>query len=463
MAPADLGTFGSAVGRPAVISLAATAVAFVVFWLAARFVRPRLRRRHHQDGDRGEGRNPGRIVPLSINMAPLGVPDTVSTPSVGSAASPLMPPTECLRRTSLMLRSSSAKDVVSLSTKVTFNQRVACVVIRDLTELTPSKKSVFWWQPEDFAEFLRVRVEIGRAYRQAAKKLGVDVGSAFPPVPELAHESRRGLGLGRKRQRAKNRDAYIAAVLGEQKRQRQALLTAEDAEVRTPLNSELDIDELARVARSVSEKDRQYAYELGEMYYAADQAADEDSGESPARPTTPTSMAVAEMLRTPSLDEPLFARVLDEKNEDLVDASCDEPFDFQRKVSPGQSSKGFGVSRDMLQEVGLSVTGHSISKYQRLRMLPGTRDDSETSGGETDTDERPTTSTGDGQTYGERQKYRLWRSWAKHADRKGPELVGGKDANLLGTRTEYRTWRTWAKPTDSRSTTQDATGAPPAM
>ena len=60
--------------------------------------------------------------------------------------------------------------------------------------------------------------------------------------PRLKDESRRGLGLGRKRQRAKNRDAYIAAVVKEQRRQHELGMQDEEG--------------LARVAMRFSQKDQ---------------------------------------------------------------------------------------------------------------------------------------------------------------------------------------------------------------
>ena len=61
--------------------------------------------------------------------------------------------------------------------------------------------------------------------------------------PSLKDESRRGLGLGRKRTRAKNRVAYISAVAKEQRRQHELGIVDEDA--------------LARVATRFSKNDQQ--------------------------------------------------------------------------------------------------------------------------------------------------------------------------------------------------------------
>jgi len=110
-----------------------------------------------------------------------------------------------------------ATDKVS---RITLKSSVFVCEVEDLSD----QKAELWWQQSDYAEFLRVRVELGKAYRDVAKRRGVPVDSAFPAEPSLAHESRRGLGLGRKRQREKNRRQYIEAVLQEQKRQRDTLI-----------------------------------------------------------------------------------------------------------------------------------------------------------------------------------------------------------------------------------------------
>mmetsp|Transcript_100562 Transcript_100562/g.181523 ORF Transcript_100562/g.181523 Transcript_100562/m.181523 type:complete len:555 (-) Transcript_100562:64-1728(-) len=261
---------------------------------------------------------------------------------------------------------------------VSFNTRVFCVQVRDLTELNLGRKADLWWQPDDFHEFLQVRVQIGKAYRQAAKMLGVDVlhvssvGShavagheeMIKEWPELTHESRRGLGLGRKRQRAKNRDAYIAAVLKEQKRL-----------------WELDVDypeeALARVAAKYSEKDRSYAHLLAQSYYEADRAP----GSADGKDDVPTLAFASLFSRVPSFSEE-DSLALNAENNSLIilddQAEQTEPLSpaaIERKSTKGQASKGFGLSRDTLKTAGLSVTGHSLSRRQRLGAAASADDD----------------------------------------------------------------------------------------
>lgn len=69
----------------------------------------------------------------------------------------------------------------------------------------------------------------------------------------MKDESRRGLGLGRRHQRARNRDAYVAAVLSEQRRQR--AMGVRDPEL------------IAALARKVSRRDTEYAHYLAKMYF----------------------------------------------------------------------------------------------------------------------------------------------------------------------------------------------------
>lgn len=76
--------------------------------------------------------------------------------------------------------------------------------------------------------------------------------------------------MGRKRQRAKNRESYISAVLDEQQRQRQVAEQQGVAYV-------LDAEALAAFAVAVSEADVNYAHILGKLYYEEDCAADQYS------------------------------------------------------------------------------------------------------------------------------------------------------------------------------------------
>jgi len=321
-----------------------------------------------------------------------------------------------------------------------FNPRVSCIYIKNLQDESAERKAAWWWQQEEFDQFLQMRVDIGKAYRTVAKKLGLDimqvssVGShgdegyrAMLEInPQLEGQSRRGLGLGRKKQRAKNRDAYIAVVLAEQRRQLRAAACS--------LSSAFTLDDerLAAAARRVSEKDLEYAQFLAKSYYEQDRAveANENLGSH-------SSLSAA----ASSWDDDLATGIADTPSLPSVESfGLNDENALQRQVSPSTSSKGFGLSREKLQKVGLSVTGHSISRFGRLRQL-NSGDDAESDVGETDDDGLK------GNTEFIAQ-YRHWRTGAPV--RAG--LPGFTDIKTYGTRKEYRTWRTW-KPSPLPTTT----------
>ena len=112
----------------------------------------------------------------------------------------------------LRARARSPKVCGKHRRSVHFNMRVGCMSVDNLLELSESKKAQLWWQQEDFAEFLKVRLEIAKAYKTAAQSLGVEMPSVcsvglharrayyamVEAYPSLKDESRRGLGLGPK-------------------------------------------------------------------------------------------------------------------------------------------------------------------------------------------------------------------------------------------------------------------------
>mmetsp|Transcript_7118 Transcript_7118/g.17693 ORF Transcript_7118/g.17693 Transcript_7118/m.17693 type:complete len:450 (-) Transcript_7118:225-1574(-) len=380
----------------------------------------------------------------------------VATHSLGTKTWPVSSPPD--------LQSSLASATRDRS-KVRFNPRVNCLYVRDLTEMCIERKSLYWWQQEDFDEFLQVRVEIGKAYRAAAKKLGLDimqvssVGShgdegyraMIQSNPKLAGESRRGLGLGRKRQRARNRDAYIAAVINEQHRQQRACEAASRPYV-------LDDQALAEAARRVSDKDLCYAHYLAQIYYEQDRAVEANeadvgivvSGTSP--PIENRRLPLGDVAQTPtryaivrSADAALHDSPIAGTSFCLNDEGVQEGLD--RKISPSFSSKGFGLSREKLRMVGLSATGHSISRYQRLRSLNGHGCANEEEHGESDVTAGETDDDGLGGNAEFIAQYRSWRMGAPV--RAG--LPGHSDVKTYGTRKEYRAWRAWQRPSKERA------------
>mmetsp|Transcript_97946 Transcript_97946/g.281771 ORF Transcript_97946/g.281771 Transcript_97946/m.281771 type:complete len:584 (-) Transcript_97946:217-1968(-) len=486
---------------------------------------------------RGVRRGAPQLVPLASVPRRKGSKNSRST-------IPRANTTSCLGQDD----GSLAKRAGRQPKKVHFNNRVVCSYLRPVP---PELKADVWWQQEDFDAFLNIRVEIGKAYRAAAKKLGLDimqvssVGShgdegyrAMIKInSKLCGESRRGLGLGRKRARAKNRDAYIAAVLYEQRRQRrvyqqlhgEASSMSADSDVEGQDNSPnpdgfvLDVDALAVAARRVSEKDRLYAHFLAVSYYEQDRevernearemelraaeqlacGAPADTGGSPAvvspvqsKPCLPSSLKDASTPPVPETppsslkvhsasdrkarrrkkknrratvpSAPNFDSTPGTLSEDLSSSSDREdggrssesnslseedlPLDtvMDRRCSPvnSSSSKGFGLSRDRLREVGLSATGHSITRYQTLRRLkqssvPPLTDESESdkTGCESE-DDMPQSCIDDDEQAAVIQEYRKWRRGAPV--RAG--LRGFSEVKTYGTRKEYRAWRSWQKP-----------------
>ena len=278
------------------------------------------------------------------------------------------------------LRVTQPKSVGKLQKEVHFNMRVGCMSVPNLLELPESKKAGLWWQPDDFAEFLKVRLEIAKAYKTAAQSLGVEMPSVcsvgphakrayeamVEAYPSLKDESRRGLGLGRKRQRAKNRDAYIAAVVKEQDRQKQADIHDEEA--------------LASVAMRVSKPDRDYAHFLANMYFEQDRA--DEAG------TTVDADITAALLhfhnnpddRGPSKETADEESGNSPSREAERQKYTEEEINWSGSTQAASFAKGFGLSKDKLRAAGLSATGHSLLKRSR----DSHQEDSELSSAESD-------------------------------------------------------------------------------
>eukprot|EP00928_Gymnodinium_smaydae_P039907 TRINITY_DN27160_c0_g6_i1.p1 TRINITY_DN27160_c0_g6~~TRINITY_DN27160_c0_g6_i1.p1 ORF type:complete len:451 (-),score=52.25 TRINITY_DN27160_c0_g6_i1:216-1568(-) len=341
--------------------------------------------------------------------------------------------------------------------RVSFSTKASCKAVPNRTGLSPEVKKDIWWSTADYEEFLRVRLELAKAYKVAARKLGVNVGGAYPPVPELAHESRRGLGLGRKVQRARNRDTYIQAVLREQERQKQAY----EGDCFT--NSECDTELLSRVAQRFSEKDRRYAVEQAIMYYERDRQRDlEDETIPEVTPEIASERDDASSRATgdESEDIPLPSR--DTYSEELIDEDEQDVTESLRGASKGSvadidlptiprfstAAKGFGLSRETLSKAGLSCTGHKLSKYQRIGKLPlffsGNDDDSDchSRGSATSHDE-------DGGNeysiafaeYGSAASYRSWRLKALGRMDDNQPTTTLTRFDVPDAPEEYRAWR----------------------
>ena len=275
----------------------------------------------------------------------------------------------------LRLRYRAAKPS-NLRKNVHFNMRVGCMSVPNLLDLPEHRKAGLWWQPDDFAEFLKVRLEIAKAYKTAAQSLGVEMPSVcsvgtharrayekmIEAYPSLKEESRRGLGLGRKRARAKNRDAYIAAVVREQQRQHDL--------------GTLDEEALANVAMRVSQQDRDYAHFLAQMYFEQDRA--DEAGTSVDADVT---AALFNNLNDRCVSKDTSAGTVDEYSPSKQKFTEEEINWEGTQTSPSvASAKGFGLSKDKLQAAGLSATGHSLLK----RSKEISQEDSELSSCESD-------------------------------------------------------------------------------
>jgi len=313
------------------------------------------------------------------------------------------------------------------------------------------------------------------AYRKVCKQLGLDImqvtahgthsqaaySAMIEVAPSLAHESRRGLGLGRKRRRSKNRDKYIAAVLNEQLRQRHAFEKSETGDTAW----ELDVDALSQVALSVSKQDTDYAIYLAVLYAKNDreQEAVEDqlrqegkwpfkSPEIPQRLVPSLDMEQewsqsSSVCSERSATSPLLRKFSDMSLNDMT--KDDTPF----RVSSAYLSKGFGLSRDKLREVGLAATGHALSRRGRSR--GGFESISEDSGCESDfarSEDSCRSEESDvdkDEVALELAKYRSWRSAAIARLRPGEEGQAVASPNSsdgispTAQRKENRAWRTW--------------------
>ena len=195
-----------------------------------------------------------------------------------------------------------------------------------LVDIADDKKAQLWWQQDDFDEFLKVRIEIAKAYKAAAQTLGVEFNAVCSvgahsfagyqamseAYPSLKDESRRGLGLGRKRSRAKNRVAYISAVTREQKRQHDLGIVDEEA--------------LSRVAGRHSKNDQEYAHFLAQTYYEQDRADEAAEKEKEAEEASGESICLPDMEASGRKESARHSRI--GSNESTRKADDDSPSRF---------------------------------------------------------------------------------------------------------------------------------------
>lgn len=231
-------------------------------------------------------------------------------------------------------------------------------------------------------------------------------------MPILAHQSRRGLGLGRVKSRSKARVAYVQGVLKEQRRQWKEAVKLNQSWT-FPSFDEENIEELRQlqtnsellgsVAQRLAEKDQKYAAHLAKMYYENDLIDDardkalreqEDAKLSPRESGVGTinlchrkslelwapSEGLGETLR-PRGDVEFLLNDIKLKATTVTMSSSASPDDvclsppspypllratssppLIRQISPLLCTKGYGISTDKLRQVGLSPNGHTLLK-----------------------------------------------------------------------------------------------------
>lgn len=326
--------------------------------------------------------------------------------------------------------------------KVSFNLRVSCSYVPDLSGAPAEKKAILWWQPSDFEDFLQRRVDLGKAYRATAKKLGLQIDQVssvgshgdegyramIQICPMLKGESRRGLGLGRKKQRALNRLNYLATVLGEQRRQQ--LQASEEGQP-----CRLDWEKIGTIARKVSEKDLKYAQKLAQLYYNQDRDA-EASAPVPVPPPPPTPPPSAEepAPASESEGEPTSPAGMQTRSTSF---GLNDKEDERQPSRASLTGKGFGLSQEALQKAGLNASGnYFLTRRRQMHQLTFRSDEANSSADGDDEDAEESLELTMSQYV---EQYKKWRSGkATHIGMPGQ---GGRLKTDDDLREEYRAWR----------------------
>eukprot|EP00445_Apocalathium_hangoei_P009793 CAMPEP_0203868600 /NCGR_PEP_ID=MMETSP0359-20131031/17198_1 /ASSEMBLY_ACC=CAM_ASM_000338 /TAXON_ID=268821 /ORGANISM="Scrippsiella Hangoei, Strain SHTV-5" /LENGTH=483 /DNA_ID=CAMNT_0050787037 /DNA_START=71 /DNA_END=1522 /DNA_ORIENTATION=- len=347
--------------------------------------------------------------------------------------------------------------------RVRFNHRVSAIYVKDLIDESADRKTALWWQQADFEKFLQDRVDIAKAYRAAAKKKGLNLTQVstehgthadegyramLEVNPRLKDESRRGLGLGLKRQRTKNRVAYIAVVVEEQTRQLEAA---------TSVPFRLDVEVLAAAAQRASAQDLEHAHHMAGMDFEREQAREqalqvascETSKALEGQPILATHESFPWQSEGPEDYSGLVHSASFSLNDELEPTAA-TPGNLP-PPSQSFSSKGFGLSREKLQNFGLSATGRTISLYKRLRQLNIAQPSSQHSDLAGESDGKSTDEDGLNVSSEHAEYLAQYRNWRRGAlVRAG--MPGYSDIKTYGTRQEYRVWRAWqATPVRART------------
>lgn len=241
-----------------------------------------------------------------------------------------------------------------------------------------------WWQRQDFTNFKEARRNVSKVYKDVAKKKGIPIGSDFPPEPSLIGDSRRGLGLGRARQRAKNTSEHLAAILSEQDKQDRLAAAATSptgsSSVTAMFSRGRDLttpkdNALRAVSIRFSEFDRLYAIEKAFKYYRSfleEKAPKEKTGKAEPLvlplPTAPPDQPDSDDSHS---DEPLVGRSPQSEYTgirrnasffiDAIDDETDSLYGSEQCQHPKvKYLKGFGLSGNELKEAGLSASGRDL-------------------------------------------------------------------------------------------------------
>lgn len=230
------------------------------------------------------------------------------------------------------------------STKaVRFATRVQCNEVLNLSDAPEEWKHILWWNAEDFNSFKETRLLIARTYRDVAKKKGMPYSRTFPVEPSVSHESRRGLAMERAVQRQERCKAHIAAILKEQ-----AALKQPSAD-----SKKVPADEILRTASlQHSGYDSYLAIETAHRDYRLSMAQSNDDAHAAQRQRSKTG--VDDPQDSPS-------ELPDEIWKPMQRAASFDLAESDENLKPhAAESRGFGLSRQTLEDSGLSASGHDM-------------------------------------------------------------------------------------------------------
>lgn len=128
--------------------------------------------------------------------------------------------------------------------RLRFKETVSCC---EILPLSWEEKRHFFWQDDELAEFLKVRMAIATRFKLAKRHNRISANGTWEMGADLP-ESRRGLGLGRERQRLASMRNYMGQVTSEQARQ-------------VHEGTFPDWDSFSKVARDASTADARHAIE----------------------------------------------------------------------------------------------------------------------------------------------------------------------------------------------------------